>query len=278
MVLIYILKLIIKMIKKTFKDFISILESQDDEDESSLDFFIKSKNPKSWEKNINFFKKFNSAIAELPRIGWTRIAQAGYRQLQSDEAWREINNELESVGLTWKDVENNKEFIKENMDVYSSVNAYVDIMLWSLFPNYSVGGEVSEGFYDDLEEVKIKYSYGYHKTTYGRIFLQRWYGGVDEFKKKFARYLLEMFCNNISHLIKNYRTVTEELEEEEGLVYLHGDYFEVYFEKFYIISKPLKDNISYEKLKELFINFIDEIDEDLLDDLEDNDDIIKIHF
>lgn len=266
------------MIKKTFKDFISILESQDDEDESSLDFFIKSKNPKSWEKNINFFKKFNSAIAELPRIGWTRIAQAGYRQLQSDEAWREINNELESVGLTWKDVENNKEFIKENMDVYSSVNAYVDIMLWSLFPNYSVGGEVSEGFYDNLEEVQIKYSYGYHKTTYGRIFLQRWYGGVDEFKKKFARYLLEMFCNNISHLIKNYRTVTEELEEEEGLVYLHDDYFEVYFEKFYIISKPLKDNISYEKLKELFINFIDEIDEDLLDDLEDNDDIIKIHF
>jgi hypothetical protein len=266
------------MIKKTFKDFISILESQDDEDESSLDFFIRSKNPKSWEKNINFFKKFNSVIAELPRIGWTRIAQAGYRQLQSDEAWGYINSELKDVGLTWEDVERNKEVIKDNMDTYSSVNAYVDIMLWNLFPNYSVGGEVSEDFYDNFEEIKIKYSYGYHKTTYGRIFLKRWYGGVDEFKKKFAKRLLEMFCSEVIFLINNYRTVIEEIEEEEGLVYICDDYFDIYFEKFYIISKPLKDNMSYEKLKELFINFIEEIGSDLLNDLEDNDDIIRIHF
>jgi hypothetical protein len=87
-----------------------------------------------------------------------------------------------------------------------------------------------------------------------------------------------MFCSEIIFLINNYRTVIEEIEEEEGLVYICDDYFDIYFEKFYIISKPLKDNMSYEKLKELFINFIEEIGSDLLDDLEDNDDIIRIHF
>ena len=278
MVLIYILKLIIKMIKKTFKDFISILESQDDDEETILDEHIKMRNPKSWELNKNFITKFNLVIDELPSLSWTNISIAGYRQLQSDEAWGYINSELKDVGLTWEDVERNKEVIKDNMDTYSSVNAYVDIMLWNLFPNYSVGGEASDDFYDNFEEIKIKYSYGYHKTTYGRIFLKRWYGGVDEFKKKFAKRLLEMFCSEIIFLINNYRTVIEEIEEEEGLVYICDDYFDIYFEKFYIISKPLKDNMSYEKLKELFINFIEEIGSDLLDDLEDNDDIIRIHF
>jgi hypothetical protein len=265
------------MIKKTFKDFISILESQDDDEETILDEHIKMRNPKSWELNKNFLTKFNLVIDELPSLSWTNISSNGYRQLQSDEAWGYINSELKDVGLTWEDVERNKEVIKDNMDTYSSVNAYVDIMLWNLFPNYSVGGEASEDFYDNFEEIKIKYSYGYHKTTYGRIFLKRWYGGVDEFKKKFAKRLLEMFCSEIIFLINNYRTVIEEIEEEEGLVYICDDYFDIYFEKFYIISKPLKDNMSYETLKELFINFIEEIG-DLLDDLEDNDDIIRIHF
>jgi hypothetical protein len=122
------------MIKKTFKDFISILESQDDDEETILDERIKMRNPKSWELNKNFITKFNLVIDELPSLSWTNISIAGYRQLQSDEAWGYINSELKDVGLTWEDVERNKEVIKDK-NAPNDLGAFITNLDYPKFSN-----------------------------------------------------------------------------------------------------------------------------------------------
>lgn len=264
------------MIKKTFKDFISILESNDD-DETKLDSWIKSTNPRSWRENSDFLHRFNLAIEELPGLSWTSIAMDRYNQLESDEAWKNINQELKSVGLTWEDVKKNKQVISENMTTYSSVNAYVDIMLYNLFPNYDVSGEVPEGFHDELPEFTIKYGYGYHKTTYGRVFINRWFGSVDKFIQKAARNILQIFCIKYDRLFLDIDEIVEEVEEENGLVYFMDGILDVYFDQFYMIAKPkLINKNSYENLKDIFIEFIRDIEGD--SQVEDDGDVIKIDF
>ena len=125
------------MIKKTFEDFILMLEGSS-ANQVKLDAEVEEFNLESWEKNKIFLHKFNSALEELPSLSWTYIAKVSTRRdkisgkLDSDEVWHDINTELKTVGLTWEDVKANKEAILDNIDSYSSLNAYVDIILYNL--------------------------------------------------------------------------------------------------------------------------------------------------
>jgi hypothetical protein len=144
------------MIKKTFHDFILTLEGNSAE-QSKLDNDVEEYNPESWEKNKVFLHRFHSALEELPSPSWTEISISGrlrpYRyQYDSEEVWHDIHNELSAVGLTWEDVKNNKEVILDNLDCYSSLNAFVDIILYNLYDKYPVGG------WDDIfNEITCKY-------------------------------------------------------------------------------------------------------------------------
>ena len=211
------------MIKKTFYDFILTLEGNS-ADQSKLDNDVEEYNPESWEKHKVFLHKFHEALEELPSPSWTDIAKSGKnfgrRALDSEEAWYDIHNELKAVGFTWQDVKNNKDVILDNLECYSSLNAYVDIILYNLDDNYNVGGW-SVDVESDFDEIVVKYRYGYHQTTYGRVFLKRYWGSVENFIEKYAKNILKLFIHDTGCIDRSdMKDILQEIDEEVDDAYI----------------------------------------------------------
>lgn len=268
------------MIKKTFEDFILMLEGNSPK-QSKLDFEVEEDNPESWEKNKEFLHKFHEALEELPSPSWTDIAKSGRRALDSEEAWNDIHSELNSVGLTWQDVKANKEVILDNIDCYSSLNAYVDIILYNLDNNYNVGGW-SVDVESDFDEIVVKYRYGYHQTTYGRIFLKRYWGTVENFIEKYAKNILKIFIKDTGCVERAYlKDIYQELEEYKGLIDWKDGILTIYFEHFYenvrhaIVSAEVH-RLDYDKFKAFFMNWLHNSNNDL--EMEDFDDHLEVDF
>ena len=268
------------MIKKTFKDFILTLEGSS-ADESELDYNFEKRDPESWEKHKGFIHNFHSALEELPSPSWTDIAKSGRRfAYDSQGVWHEINTELKAVGLTWQDVKDNKDVILDNLECYSSLNAYVDIILYNLNTNYNVGG-YSVDVESDFEEILVKYQYGYHQTTYGRIFLKRYWGSVENFIEKYAKNILKIFIENTGCIDSaDLKDILQELDEYEGLIDWKDGILKIYFEHFYEISShgivsAQVHKLDYEKFKEFFMNWSATNDEL---EMEDYGDYLEVDF
>lgn len=271
------------MIKKTFKDFILTLEGNSSTSRK-LDSEIEEENPDSWEKHKDFLHKFHQVLEELPNPSWTQIAKSGSRQVDSEEVWYDIKNELRNVGLKWEDVEKNKEVILDNLDTYSSLNAYVDIILYNLDDKYNVGGNPDD-IGDNWCEAAIKYRYGYHQTTYGRIFLKRYWGSVENFFKKFGENILRIFVDD-THCIhyNGLKEVFTEVREEGGLVKWEGEKVIVFLEAFWDIANPYLEkslfshfrSLNYQNFKTYFRDWLEQTTIDL--EVEDYDSEIEIDF
>jgi len=266
------------MIKKTFKDFILTLEGSS-ADESELDDNFEKRNPESWKKHKRFIHNFHSALEELPSTSWTDIARNS--RYDSEGVWHEINTELKAVGLTWQDVKDNKDVILDNLDCYSSLNAYVDIILYNLDNNYNVGG-YPDDVESHFEEILVKYRYGYHQTTYGRIFLKRYWGSVENFVEKYAKNIIKIFIQDTGCIDRSdLGDILVELEEYEGLVDWKDGILKIYFEHFYeiashgIVSAQVH-KLDYEKFKEFFINWLSIDGQEL--EMEDYGDYLEVDF
>lgn len=276
------------MIKKTFEDFILMLEGNSAK-KSSLDNDTLEYNTRLWNKNKEFLHKFHGSLEELPSPSWTDIAKSGRRTLDSEEAWHDIHSELKSAGLTWQDVKDNKDVILDNIDCYSSLNAYVDIILYNLDSNYNVGGW-SDDVVSDFEEIAVKYRYGYHQTTYGRIFLKRYWGSVEEFIEKYAKNILKLFIQETGCIdIGDLKDTMEEIEENKGFIDWKDGILTVYLEAFYesikhgIVSAQVHKYFSltlkqldYEKFKSFFMNWLHNANNEL--EMEDYDDHLEVDF
>lgn len=267
------------MIKKSFKDFILMLEGNSPE-QSSLDNDTLENNTGLWIKNKEFLHKFHGALEELPSDSWTVIAKSrGRKTLNSEDAWFEINNALKNFELTWEDVKANKEVILSNIDCYSSLNAYVDIILYNLDNNYAVSGwtEVKEN-----SDVLIKYRYGYHQTTYGIIFLKRYFGSVDEFIDHLVLNLLDIFIEDSKCVGYRYQEDVSKEIKDSALTSWNGGILSIKFEYFYLIVCPhfpkihIVEGINLEKFKAFFINWVYYLNPKL--DIDDDDDLLKINF
>lgn len=268
------------MIKKTFEDFILMLEHS-----SSLlrqlDRKVEESNPESWKKNKNFLHKFHGFLSGLPGPSWNNIAPNSHRPFNSEEAWYEINNELKSAGLDWKDVKDNKEVILDNIDCYSSLNAFVDIILYSLDSNYNVGG-YDDSVSSNLYEIGIKYRYGYHQTTYGIIFLKRYWGSIDNFIEKYAKNILHCFIQSSSCIDRaDLKDILEEIDENKGFTNWEDGILTLYFEAFYLSAKhgivsADVHKLNYESFKSFFMNWIHMVNSELV--VEDYDDHLEIDF
>ena len=268
------------MIKKTFEDFILMLEGYSAK-QSKLDSEIEADNPESWEKNKEFLHKFHETLEELPSPSWTDIAKSGRRALDSEEAWNDIHSELKGVGLTWEDVKANKEVILDNIDFYSSLNAYVDIILYNLDDNYNVGGWGVD-VESDFDEILVKYRYGYHQTTYGRIFLKRYWGSVENFIEKYAKNILKLFIHETGCIDRaDLKDTMEEIEGNKGFIDWKDGILTVYLEAFYesvkhgIVSAQVH-KLDYEKFKAFFMNWLHNTNYEL--EMEDYDDHLEIDF
>jgi len=248
------------MIKKTFKDFILLLES---------DFSEES-------ENDDFFNAFDRASYELRGLSWSRIAKK-IRPYDSVEIWEEINDALNSNGLSWTDVKQHKDEILKRILDYSSKNAFVDVMLYNLDNNYKVGGW-DESITKDVEETIIKYRYGYHETTYGRILIKSYWGSIDYFIECVAKNILESFiydsqCVNFVDI----DDIKSDIKEEGDLVQYKDGKARVYLENFYYIVKLyLINKTNYDKFKSFFLNWLDPMVG--YHNLEDMDEYIIIDF
>jgi len=268
------------MIKKTFEDFILMLEGNSPK-QSSLDNDTLENNTGLWIKNKEFLHKFHGALKELPSPSWTDIAKSGRRSLDPEEAWHYIHNELKAVGLTWQDVKNNKDVILGNLECYSSLNAYVDIILYNLDDSYNVGGW-SVDVESDFDEILVKYRYGYHQTTYGRIFLKRYWGSVENFIEKYAKNILKLFINQTGCIDRaDLEDTIEEIDVNKGFIDWKDGILTLYFEAFYesikhgIVSDQVH-KLDCEKFKAFFMNWLHNTNNDL--EMEDYDDHLEIDF
>ena len=272
------------MIKKTFYDFILTLEGNS-ADQSKLDNDVEEYNPESWEKHKVFLHKFHEALEELPSPSWTDIAKSGKnfgrRALDSEEAWYDIHNELKAVGFTWQDVKNNKDVILDNLECYSSLNAYVDIILYNLDDNYNVGGW-SVDVESDFDEIVVKYRYGYHQTTYGRVFLKRYWGSVENFIEKYAKNILKLFIHDTGCIDRSdMKDILQEIDENKGFTEWRDGVLTLYFEAFYenakhgIVSAQVH-KLDFDTFKAFFMNWLHNTNNEL--EIEDYDDHLEIDF
>ena len=270
------------MIKKTFHDFILTLEGNS-ADQSKLDNDVEEYNPESWEKNKGFLHRFHSALEELPSPSWTEISinYSRKRPYDSEEVWHDIHNELSAVGLTWEEVKNNKEVILDNLDCYSSLNAFVDIILYNLYDKYPVGGW-DDGVVSDYNEISIKYRYGYHQTTYGRIFLKRYWGSVENFIEKYAKNILKVFIEDTGCIDRaDMKDILQEIDENKGFTEWRDGVLTLYFEAFYenakhgIVSAQVH-KLDFDTFKAFFMNWLHNTNGEL--EIEDYDDHLEIDF
>lgn len=275
------------MIKKTFNDFKLMLESGFPSVTSGvslsavLDDATIDNNPELWESNKKFLSKFHLTLEELPVDSWSRISKKGSGELSSEEAWYEINLSLKMVGLRWDDVVKNKDVIFENIDTYSYLNAHTDIILYNLDNNYEVSGWPGD-IVDNIEEIVIKYRYGYHHTTYGRIFIKRYWGSVESFIEKYAKNILYCLIEDTKCVPSSIqKEVLPEIREYDGLTKWDSPILTVYFGGFYDIVRPYLDSadthdLNYEKFKSFFINWVYSLNSDY--EIEDYDDHMEIDF
>jgi hypothetical protein len=264
------------MIKKSFKDFILMLEASSSQ--SSLDNDTLEYNTGLWTKNKEFLHKFHGALEELPGTSWTRIASSGRNAVTSEDVWYEIDNSLKNFDLTWEDVKSNKEVILDNIDCYSSLNAYVDIILYNLDKNYNVGGW-NEDSATDSSEVVIKYRYGYHQTTYGIIFINRYFGGVENFIDNVAQNLIELFIED-SRCIDFKWSVDVLTEIENSFITSWKDnVLSIKIEYLYLIVSPyLKDLKGLKNFRDFFIGWVSDLNPSLDIDYDDEEELILIDF
>lgn len=280
------------MITKKYSDFIKELNEEvslPDLDNQVDDLFYNKDLINDEEKE--FLLNFNLVINELDvEPSFKKICHAFSKEDDQDQI---ISSALEFVGLTWQDCLDNKKLIFDNLDMYDSINGVVDILLYKLNPNYILGG-VDISLENEPGEILIKYSYGYHKTKWGKIFLKQIYGGVDKFLERIKDEILLIFLDTTSIGISDMKSVVSEIKEEFNLTQIDGNRVRVYFGAFYDIIEPLIDWSSstlvnydpylvdgnkeyrYDRFKLFFTLWIYETYQISVDDVEDLDEYIDI--
>ncbi len=181
-----------------------------------------------------------------------------------------------------------------------TINGYIDIYLYLLDEKLEIskstkveahkdlGGGHAQNLEDhtiervenandpELDEWLIKYAYGYHKTPYGKLLLKQVGLTPEEFANITCQKLIKnVWIKYLSELsIPNKDLIEEEIEEDDGLMSQEGDVFTLYIESFYeIVGKKIKKE--FEKFKEEFISWLQEIGNNLLD-IQDEDMVLKI--
>jgi hypothetical protein len=280
---------------KKFEDF--LLELKESVNLANLDEFVDIS---YYDKNLineeekNFLYKFNSVIKELDiSSSFKKMCQNTGSGVSFSESDKDILEALKSNGLTFDEVEKHKNLIFDNIDKYDSINGIVDILLYKLNPEYKLG-QTDTDWENEPEEIIIKYSYGYHLTDWGRIFLKQNYGGVDEFLTSIKDEILLIFLET-SLSIEEKKAAIDEIREEFNFTDVEEDRVRVYFSAFFDVVSPLIDwrsynlvkfnpylmdkgeDYRYDSLKSFFKLWVYENLRIDVDDVEDEDEYIDIY-
>ena len=246
-----------------------------------VDHYIELKNKKSiietrdtWAKKIKSLSDYyDNYFSEL----------ASNHNLNVDDDFKEMQSLMDKTGFTIEVIKKlfSKEvceltheyfpfFIRKNR--LDEINGYVDVYLYKIYEliyNHDgwkpqLGGwGWSEDALSTPEEVIIKYEYGYHKTSYGRLLLDKIDVSETEFLNKVSDSIWNAFIEE--NLPKNSSKIFKIISEEEDLdlVTKRGDYtilniylFWSMFDE-YITSEPSIGKVNnFEDFRSLFNNFL----------------------
>lgn len=232
---------------KRFSDFISESVDYDELEETTIDNIGEE----LYSKNKSFFSRFHSFLKDIDDDfwfgSWSQISN--YRSnVESEDVWSVINKYATINKITMSEIKEHKDIIFENIDTYSSISAIVDVILYQLDNNYEVGGGSSE----DEEEAFIKYSYGYHKTTYGRIFLKRYWGSIDNFLNVILNNLVNKFVIDVLDA----ESCLDEIKEDGGLMINNNGLVRIYLEGLFYVVGSYLDTKDYNSFKKLYKNWL----------------------
>lgn len=255
---------------KNFESFLIHSTSDNNSLEDELNLEIEKEYPEIWRDNKAFFKKLNRLFYELPSLSYSSFAKSDHRRgidYRSEMVSKDIEDCMRDCRITTEEIFSNKELIKKCIDSYSNISGYVDIILWRLDNSYNVGGidndwynvgETFDSSGSSSDDIIVKYRYGYHNTTYGRIFLKRYFGNVEKFMARVAGLLLTNFIvsdNIISPSAIPY------LESETFMVHLGDNRFKIYLEDFYYLCLEHRkiDIKNLQDFGQIVINYFDNL-------------------
>jgi len=123
-----------------------------------------------------FLVRFENLIDELrSNPSFTTIAR--FSRINPSE---ELSAAMDDLGLTWTELKANKLLIFEHINRYDSINGVVDWLLYNLNQEYVLGGFEND-LETNLDELSVKYEYGYHLNVYGEKYLLQCFDSMQEY-------------------------------------------------------------------------------------------------
>lgn len=175
------------------------------------------------QSNFNHYKgqlksyrnDFSDSILSLGRFYGTSFSRLAGSNYSPDEDFDEMQKMLNRVGFTLDVIgklfnpvvsiflhQDFNNFVENNLDDKSG---YIDMYLYKLNEKFNLNTTVWLGGYgwgdaisdDPREEYVIKYSYGYHKTKYGQMFLEQMKLSKEDFVDRAYEYLKDYLKENV---------------------------------------------------------------------------------
>lgn len=144
----------------------------------------------------DFLEKFDQLIEELKDwySSFTRIVN------RNDNI--ELSHHIKEVGLTWDEIEKNKNLIFDNLDKYSSINGGVDYLLYLLSDHKYILGGFDINLDSNIDELVVKYEYGYHLNSYGEKYLLQCFDSLGDYYDCILENLI--YVMSVSKLTSNF--------------------------------------------------------------------------
>ncbi len=226
---------------------------------------------------------FADGIKTLDKIYSEWYGEMSKSDSDPDEDYQKMQNMMDQMGFPlshiktlfskdicqkrFKTTDNGRmflNFIKDNK--LDKINGYIDFYLFKinefleLNQTISLGGEdYNSDLQTDLNEIIIKYSYGYHKTKYGQLFLsqrglsvEKFEGIIQDIVKKSVSNTNEFeksFRDFLTRIIKNTKSGSSQSTKDiEKYYYLDENRLIIEYE---ILSIDL--NVDIERIKSLIL-------------------------
>jgi hypothetical protein len=128
------------------------------------------------------------------------------RQEDPDIRFNEIQSDIDDYRWTLERIRNEYSDV-DLINLYrlmDSISGYVDLYFYKLFEKFGIeknivdlGGSGWGDIYITKDEAFIRYSYGYHNTKYGMMFINQLEGGLEGFMNQALSYLKDYIIDDV---------------------------------------------------------------------------------
>lgn len=235
----------------------------------------------------NFLEKFDHLIHLLQNeyYSFSYIVSSNKTNI-------ELGPFIKEAGLTWEEIKKNKLLIFDNLDRYDSINGGVDYLLYLLDEKYILGGFLND-LDSNLDELCVKYNYGYHFNTYGEKYILQCFESMEDYFGLIIENIIYMlYIADSSKFNSNYFDIQsgEIGNIQSGVITKNGDSWYLDFDKLYnnlmghfesnIDNKYGDDHVDkvFNIIRDDIKNFFKmEIEEDIIE-VDEEGDYIKISY